>query len=381
MKKIGRILVLTGMLLFSFTGCGHRVELNDRALVQGIGVDMNSNGGYTLTTLIFEPAPGSESYQAGQGNSKVAKGEGTTLTEAMDKISSQIGKRIFLGSSQFIMIGQQAAKKGILPILEYFNNDPEFRFTSAVLVSLQSAETTLQVKEERSVSPEQIERMLDTGKKRGEYVKGELLDIMQTLVTKGISPAVVLVERQEGEDGTDELVLGGTAVFKGDQMVDILDTAETRGLIWTQGDLRDISIQVEHPDVGKAALQLLKSKPKISVASINGIPQFLIHIELHCIIAETSSHTQGGIGLNQIPLLEQQAARLVVQEVEATLEKTLKKDKSDLYHFAPYLRKYQNRYWKEHIDAWEEELGNLNYRVEVTCAIDRVGKEIRENMG
>ena len=119
-KKMGLFLITA--LLFLCSGCIPSVELNERAIVQAIGVD-TVKGGYRVSLQIFSPGGGDgpTEINAGQQNAKMITAEGKTISDAIQQATLEQGRQIFYGHNRLLVIGESTVKKGISDILPFFN--------------------------------------------------------------------------------------------------------------------------------------------------------------------------------------------------------------------------------------------------------------------
>lgn len=114
------------------------LELNDRAIILGVGVDYDENQKiFTLSAEIVTPkqdAMGSES-SATQGSQKIVKGNGESVGLAIRDLFNSFGKTPSFGECGIIMLGETCAKKVLLQnSLDYFIESNAFRDGTIVVV-------------------------------------------------------------------------------------------------------------------------------------------------------------------------------------------------------------------------------------------------------
>ena len=90
-------LLLIPVCCLLFSGCIKIVNLQDRAIVQGVGVDYE-DGQYLVTMQIFssDGSGGQTIIDSSKQNAKVITCRGKTISEAVEDTSISQGKDFFL---------------------------------------------------------------------------------------------------------------------------------------------------------------------------------------------------------------------------------------------------------------------------------------------
>ncbi len=130
-------LLMIFVMLFSMTsGCSGSLQLNQRIIVQGIGVDRTEQG-YRLLLLTLD------TQDPQQDNAmEIVLTEGSTVAQAVSQLENQSGKKLLLNQCLFIMMNRQAASYRE-KTLSYFASSKEIPKTVNLMVSCQNAEETL----------------------------------------------------------------------------------------------------------------------------------------------------------------------------------------------------------------------------------------------
>jgi spore germination protein KC len=115
--------------LFLLTGCWDRVELNDVALIRGIGLDQKEDNRIEVTVEIAIPQiqSGSEGGggSGGGGQTLIRTGQGVTIADALEQLTKRIPRKVFWGNSEVIVIGEKLAEEGIRDQIDFFIRHPE----------------------------------------------------------------------------------------------------------------------------------------------------------------------------------------------------------------------------------------------------------------
>ncbi len=148
--KAGRSRVALALLLvpglLALTGCRDRVDLNDRAIVMAVGLDAADEPGRVEVSMAIA-APAGATGGGGAGNAGggaggaggwrliVRSSAGRTVEEATLGINPGIGRRVYTGSSALLAIGEDLARQGIRPWLDYFIRASDFPMKVWVVVT------------------------------------------------------------------------------------------------------------------------------------------------------------------------------------------------------------------------------------------------------
>lgn len=134
--RLAAVLVLALLAVPFFAGCD-KVQLQERLLIKGIGID-GSDGNYSVTIQYID----NYSEDEGQSN-KAVKVSGSTIGDAMNNIRNATGSEPFLGQNVAIIVGWDTAKGNIKSMLDYFVRCYDSRPTVKLFLSETTAEDIL----------------------------------------------------------------------------------------------------------------------------------------------------------------------------------------------------------------------------------------------
>ncbi len=163
------LLVLTMVSSVFMGGCSS-LQLNQRIIVQGIGVDRTQQG-YTLTLLTLD------TRDPQQDNAmKIERSEGKSVSEAVCALENRSGKKILLNHCLFVVMNRQAAIY-TEKTLSYFCQAQELPKSIQLMVSEQEASETLcTATEEYGFRSEEINALSDSKAVNQSVVHCTLLD-------------------------------------------------------------------------------------------------------------------------------------------------------------------------------------------------------------
>ncbi|MEW6624503.1 MAG: Ger(x)C family spore germination protein [Bacillota bacterium] len=379
-KKI-LILCLILICLMLNLGCWNKVELNERAFVMGVGVDKGENDTVKLTVQILLPEKvGVPSAGAVGSDSEkpvwVVTSTGHTIFDAVRNFVMQSGRKLFWQYNKIIIIGEEAAWEGILPILDFFARDHEIRLDNKVLVARGKALDILNTDHElEPMSAVSIKDMVEGKKAIGTIVDVTLFDIMGRLTSKSMASIASRIELL-GSEAEDEkkLRVTGAAVFREDKLAGFLNKPETRGLNWVLGEVVSGIIVVISPlnPQENASIEIIRAGSKVKPEFKDGY--FLITVEVNM---------EGNLGEQQSRVnlveperwasLERRAAEVIENEIKAALEKAQKEYKTDIFGFGEAIyRKFPSQ-WKQIENVWEDLFEQLEIDLKINVKLRRTG--------
>lgn len=277
MKKL--VLLLASCLLL--TGCIPATELQERAIIQAVGIDY-FEGEYTLTFQVFIPeSSGQQGLDVSKANNKIIESKGASISEAVRNATIEHGKKMFLGSNNLIVVGKYTAESGLNHVLNFFNSNHEANPKSIVVVSETTASDVVAVQTTQGIVPAHATEMIvKRAYKTGGSTKSRLFDLTKAFNTYGDSGCISYVRKGKNFYGADEITLVGSAVFIDDQMISSINPHETRGVLWGTGNVEHTILTVSNESIGDVSLSISNNKRKLKTELENGVPKFTLDISV-----------------------------------------------------------------------------------------------------
>lgn len=142
-RAAGRRRRAAALLLLAFgavglSGCWDRRELNEIAIVVGLGVNWRG-GAYHVSAEVVRPRgveiPGQGAPQApGQPASSLLLGQGPTFSQALSALAHTSSREVFFPTSTLLLVGEALARQGIDPLLEVVRRQERFRLNQRLLI-------------------------------------------------------------------------------------------------------------------------------------------------------------------------------------------------------------------------------------------------------
>ncbi len=259
MRRRVLALLLAVVLLSTLTGCWDLRPLKQRTVVLGAGVDIGEQPGelkLTLQVAIIKKLGSPEG--GGEGDAFInLEGSGVTMQAAVATLQEQLDRELFFGHIRVIALGEEYAKLGIDPALDYFVRDPTVQRLVQVVISKGKAKDLLAAKiPVEPASTLYVANMLESADRSVMDYRSDLGRYLVQRREPGRYPGLPVLEvvkeapKKEaggggdgGGDGAEKakeekvkLQNAGTAVLYGGRLLGILSPEETGGVNLIQGN-------------------------------------------------------------------------------------------------------------------------------------------------
>ena len=375
-KAIILLAIITS--LTGLTGCWNIREVNDLGVAVGIGVDLTEDQLIEVTVQVLIPRLlTQEGYE---GNAVVTYSTtGRTVFEVFRKLTSISSRKIYIGHIQLIVLGEEFAKKGILEASDFFERDHEFRRQAHVIVTHGiSAREILETGSIIELIPAvHITKTIDNSIHTGNTRRMTLLELFKELNNPGNQLVIPTVHRRfdDKPEVAKELRIVGTSVFKKETLVGYLDEFETRGFLWTNGELKGgILVLPSAEDPQKLiSLELLKIEGRMNVSIIEDEIILLVKVTAESNIGEQQT-TVNLTTPEMMEYLKKKSEEVIIDEIANTIDIAQKDFKTDFFGFGEIIYRQHPQLWKVLKEDWDEVFSGLQVKIDVTSNIRRSGQ-------
>lgn len=249
----GRVAALA-LACLALSGCSslpYPREMGDMALLRTMGVDREEGG----LGVIVSTGPRALGLQGEREEAMVLSAWNPSLSGAVLALQSLSDSYVFFGYIDQLILGEELARAGVEPVLDYFARDVELGLGAQVWV-VREASARQAVE---SGGEQGVDTRLSTLRTDGEMgiaaisrTAGEVYSDLLELGS-GYVPALVL----SGQDGAT-LMEGGYGIVKDGALVGFLEGDEARGLELLAGKPSADVLAVELPQ-GQATLRVSKA--------------------------------------------------------------------------------------------------------------------------
>ncbi|MCL4426589.1 MAG: Ger(x)C family spore germination protein [Firmicutes bacterium] len=369
MKKI-IILSFLSLALIILTGCWDRVEIEERAMVLGLGIDSGTELRLTYQfPLVAKLRP--EGQDKGPGF-MTKSCPGKTLGEAMTHLQQQIEEAVFLGQIRIIVFSEEAATRGVGQEIDFLRRDPMLRPQVFVLVTPGSAAEFLQSQSRTELVPSlALVKLITQETRRGRLPNIHLGEFMVRQDSPGVDPVAPVFHPAEGTFHWD-----GLAVFGQDRMVGRLDQEESLIFMRLRDGKRGGSVEVANPMTdGTVLIKFFHLMRRVRIEEEGGLPHFYVTLELEGNVGEFTGEqgrlpAPGRISAADVRLIEERAAQKVKKETEDLVRKVQREFGADIFGLGEWVRAYRPGLWREN---WHEIFPYIRVDIEVKLRLRRYG--------
>ncbi|MED4601033.1 Ger(x)C family spore germination protein [Paenibacillus validus] len=399
MRKKMFVCIWILLLFIPLGGCWDIKYLDELSTVIAMGMDTSEGQDIQLTVQVVNPAEVSTGGGKGGGGSSSSvttySETGRTVFEAIRKIANKTSRRLYFAHNQVLVIGEDLARKGVTPLFDLIERDPEVRTDFYVLVAKGAkASDLLKIKTPIEKIPgtkmresvENAEQILGTSYRMS--IKEMIANINSGKKEISMGSIEIIGDIKKGGNNKNvekinpsaSLKLNGMAVFKNQTLVDFLDPKESRGSAWIQDKVKSTVINVSCKKESDIAVEVVHSTTSMKGKFQQGQPSIVIHVKQEANIAE--------ILCSDMDLTDKETFAQIGKETEAQIKKEMldavkkaKKLKTDIFGFADAVYKANPAYWKKNMNNWAYIFSKIPVHIEVDTEIRREGLRYKSYFG
>lgn len=392
MKRTVAVICLA-LLLFLPAGCWNRVELDQRAIVAGLGVDPAGEAGKLKITVqvvnIGEIKAVPQLKGVSQKAVTVYTGTGYTIFDAFRDLSITVGKKLFLSEVGVLVIGEALAREGIDRVLDFYERDHEPDTRDYLLVARGEAKDILETElRTDKIWAYGLSRMVEASTAHSKAPVIEIRDFLKAVEHRTSAPVATVVQVVEPEKKAGEaangamgatlpknLAVAGTAVFRNYQLAGWLDEKETRGMLWVNGQVQSGIIVIPSPETGDKLVtnEIIRARSEIQPEITDGKLTVNVFVQEHGRLGEIQP---GALDITQpgaVKELEKSITSVIEDEISAAVKKTRSLN-ADIFGFGEVVRRKYPEEWRQLKDRWDIIFPTLEVSVAVDAKIHRTGK-------
>jgi len=202
--------------IFLLVGCWNYSEIEEKSIVAGLGIDRNRNNGKFILTVEIVNLAGKDGEST--LTSEIISIEGKSIFDAVRNLITRTGRKPYWSHAKVLIIGEDIAREGIIPILDWINRDAEVR--SDIWIVASKGKTAREIFETDPELSEiicfEINEILKSRDAVTKFSHEEVWQFIDDISTEGLNsmiPTIIEVE----EFGKNTFRVYGTNVFKDDK--------------------------------------------------------------------------------------------------------------------------------------------------------------------
>lgn len=220
-------------------------EIERLAVVDTLGIDRIPGG---VRLCLSAPSPGEEA-------AAILSGSGESIETAIEQIAKHSGDReLFCRQSEYIIIGESAAKGGLESTLSYIGASPLMRIDTPLYI-VRGAEAGTLMKDLPGIG-EVMAGIVQSSSHRGDCSVTTAAGVMRDLLTRksALVSALELSSPAEDAEGEKTAAVSGYAVLKNGRLALYLNEEQAVGAGFLTGNTGACSLTVSDSRGGRAVL-------------------------------------------------------------------------------------------------------------------------------
>lgn len=381
-------LLLCALLLLQ-TGCWNKIELNDIAIISATGVDWRDGRWELSFQIVIPKAISSQTGESGRAAVNVFSTTGENFRFAVSKASQETSRRLYFSHNQIVIIGQEAARKGIGPLLETYLRNHDSRETVGVFLSKGDARKMLeQLIPLEDIPGAAIQRMIANEEMSGSSFRQMTIHTVLTDLlgsTKATSiPGLVIAGSGESTNSVgmmdktstpSKVRLGELAIIREDKLVGWINGEQSSGVMWLTDQVGKATVSFACKGKGKgetsSSARILSASTKLSPVRTNG--KWLMKIKVDAQGSLMEYNCPGDLSKpNKVKDIEKRIEEEITFLMTNGWE-AVRKYQADVLGFGTLIHKRHPKLWKEEKGQWKELFPKTEIELTVRMKLNSTG--------
>lgn len=354
-KYLKFITIFISIILLS--GCQNYQEINNYAIVSGISIDKsNEENKYTVGIQIMNAKKDEES-----DNSLITfyKSDGNTIYEALQRITLDSPKELYLGHNEVVVISEDLLKeKDPLNYLDYFMRDSKIEKDSLVMIAKddKAYEILKIITPLETIPSRNLKSTLSVADSFSGILTIVTIDeFISDLSNKGkeaVLPSVSITGKKKDGDKMEniaesdpeaKLEFKTLGFFKNNKLVDYLTKDESVGYNFLSNTQNQTYVNLKCDDTNYASIKISKSKTEDKLSFKANEPAVKIISNIQATLLEYNCKADFIKDEDYIKDLEKKAASKIKKLMQKTTDKLYKENKTDALKYGTkfYEKKYK----------------------------------------
>ncbi len=378
MRRVITVALAIVLAVFTFSENEvYKKDIRNRLVIQGIGIDLEKDGTYTVTLQAIDTnsSEASSSDGASQPPLKAYKLTGDTVYTAIKSVTEKEGKIPLYSQNRIILIGKSITEEKMDDIIDFFVRDVENGGTVYIAAAEKTATEILTAKNGKElISAQTLENSIESYEYDAKIFATHLYELINRYNSGSKDFALPLFSLQKnGEEKTAEIT--GTALFDNKRYREVISKNETIYLNVLSDEVYNTAIAFDGGKGTKVSLNIVKSKTKRRVVLNKDIPTFKIQVYMDADIAEISGGVSSAMTMEQIEEIKDEGEEYIGKSIKSTIESLYQKHNSDACGLGRLLYIFEKDFYRKNEKNIDSVLANSLYEVDVELNIRRIGHE------
>jgi spore germination protein KC len=378
MRKAVVVLLVFVLAFYTFNSEEiYKKDIRNRLVIQGIGIDIENDGKYSVTIQAIDTNAQSatSSDGASQPPLKTYKTEGNTIYTALKSVTETEGKIPLYSQNRIIILGKSITEENMSDVIDFFVRDVENSSSVYIAAAEKTANEILEAKNgDEYISAKSIETGISSCEYDARIFRLQLYDLINRYNsgTKDFAMPLLSLKEEKGEKSVE---ISGTALFNSTKYREKISKDETVFLNILYDRLNNTALSYDYNNNKKVSLNIVDSKTTRKVKIKNSQPVFNIKVKIQADISEISGGVSSAMKNNDIEKISLAGENYIEREAENLISSLYEDYNSDSVGFARLIYIFYKNFYKENEKNLDSVLQNSNYEVEVNLEIRRIGHE------
>jgi len=372
-KYIVLLLIIVSSLFL--TGCWNYEEINNFYVVAGVAIDKDKElDQYIITTELINIKENKlgQSYE-----SLKLESNGDSIFEAIRIMIRISAKKLYWSHASTLIISEEVAREGIMPILDWFIRDQEPRLSINIYTT--KGNSAAQMLEYESLSTDirsyELDFMANENKKIVKIPEIKLYELINELSTPKLHTVLPTIIPTSNLGVTTNFLSGG-AIFNNDKLVGFLGEEDIVPYLFVKNKIRQgfIKVKTGEKNPNEAiVLEVFKSNTKIKPIYENETIGFDINIKTEVAIGELTTQTDyiSEPGRSNLKTLSEETLKSNI----GNLIKMVQKEYGlDIFGFGDIIRQRNPKLWKKIEKDWDAIFMDLSFNINCEINIRNSGQ-------
>ncbi len=375
--RVVMVILLSLITLLSFKGFPYAAyDVKNTTVVQGVGIDYDEKKReYTLTVEVFDVSQSAGADEVSGGNlTKVITVKGGNVSEAMEKLTLEIGKTIIYSQKRLVVISRDALMQGVTGVIDFFVRDYKTRASVLIATTVDSTAAEIIGANEGDVSfpARELQELLESGKINGYTTEVDFATLSELMKDEYTSAYLPVLEVHKSDDDT-YAALSGFLVLKDEKPAGVLSLEEGRGLLFATDKIHSGTVNIDNENLGLTSLKIVSGNTRVGV-SADKEPHFVVNIECVMDIMEIRAEKDVAFNEKNIDEIEKDAEKYVYNTTAETVKKCLDDLNCDVFGFGRRMWILYPSYFENKDESQKKTFDSNSVDIRVDVRIRRVGQ-------
>lgn len=371
--------------LLPLAGCWDAEELNRRAVVSGIGIDLApEKQGYLVSFQVIIADEISGKSGRGATPTMVYSAQGRSVMEAVRKVSLLVPRLVSTAHTRIVVISEELARQGISDIADFLDRDSDIRLTTKIYVAkngVRARDIISALAPMGKITAYTLAQKTEiTAKAFGANYSVEIDDVIRDMLVPNSGPVINGVDilgnveeaskknNLEKTDNLGLLCMSNLALFKGDRLKGWLDEEESLGLVWIKGIMNQTVVVIAPDGQGEISLDVRRSKTSTQlILKDPNHPVIRVKVTAQLSVREMDS-TVDLRDPAALSALELYVDKEIVKKMKAAVSKAQALN-IDIFGFGQRFERQHPNEWKKLKGQWSDLFPKLKIEYQVDSIV------------